>query len=184
MDIREFRAVLSSAFRDEGFEEKRLAKGLHYKVWVSPGGDITRFFGPDAQRRPWGFQLFGIVGIDIPDLRRWLSEYKPGAASGIFQTCFVGYHTANEDIFREFHIDNGLPVPADLWVGLIKDRLNLIPRSLDDLVRVYKVNREELGWLAHPHDKAAWDFLLAWLDNPDPSLPVPYRLPNGPIVWR
>jgi len=181
MDIRRFRAELSIAFQADGFVESRLFKGGH-KVWALPDDEITTFFAPDAQRRSWGFQLFGTIGIEIPSLRRWLNQHKPGTESGIFRGSFVGYYTANDDLLRTFQVEHGLKIPANLWVGLIKDRLNLIPRSVDDLLRVYRTNREELGWLAHPLEKPAWDFLLAWRNNPTPALQVPRMLPNGQIV--
>jgi hypothetical protein len=181
MDIRAFRAELSKAFRADGFEERRLWKG-EPKVWTLPSTEVVAYFGPDAQRRPWGFNLFGIIGIEIPKLRDWLNEHKPGQESGIFRTGFVGYYTLNEDVFRDFRVENGLPVPSDLWVGLIKDRLDLIPKTLDQLLTTYRTNREALGWLAHPADKAAWDFLIQWIHKPDPMLTVPYRLPTGQIT--
>jgi hypothetical protein len=182
MDIRSFRAELSQAFQSEGFIEKRLFKGGH-KVWMQESsGEIVSFFAPDAQRRPWGFRLLGVVGIDIPALRQWLNQHKPGTESGIFQGGFVGYYTANDDVLGGFQVEHGMPVPADLWVGLIKDRLYRIPKSLIEILAIYRKNREELGWLAHPHEKAAWEFLIKWHENPDPTLHVPYRLPNGQVV--
>lgn len=182
MDVRGFRAEISKAFKADGFIETRLFKGMN-KVWVhQQSGEITSYFAPDAKRRPWGFRLFGVIGIDIPAFRNWLNQYKPGSDSGIFGAGFVGYYTANDDLLNDFQIENDLPVPADLWIGLIKDRLDQIPSSLDSLVKTYRTNREELGWLAHPHEKAAWDFLIKWHENPDPNLGVPHRLPNGQIV--
>lgn len=182
MDIRAFRAELGKAFCADGFEELRLRKGAP-KVWALPSGKLIAYFAPDAQRRPWGFNLYGVIGIEIPALRDWLNEHKPGEQSGIFRSGFVGYYTANEDVFRDFKVDHGLPVPSDLWVGLIKDRLNRIPQTLDKLIATYRTNREALGWLAHPEDKAAWDFLIQWVHNPDPTLVVPYRLPTGQIAY-
>ncbi|MEG8219956.1 hypothetical protein OSJ57_04895 [Sphingomonas sp. HH69] len=182
MDIRSFRAELSQAFQSEGFVEERLFKGAN-KVWMQrSSGEIVSYFVPDAQRRTWGFRLLGVVGIDIPALRQWLNQHKPGSKSGIFQVGFVGYYTANDDVLGDFQVEHGLPVPADLWVGLIKDRLDRIPQSLTGLLETYRKNREELGWLAHPHEKAAWDFLVKWHKNCDPALHVPYRLPNGQVV--
>jgi hypothetical protein len=63
---------------------------------------------------------------------------------------------------------------------LIKDRLARVPPSVEDLVTTYRRNMEALGWLAHPHARVAWDFLFKWLENPDPSLPVPRM--DGRIV--
>lgn len=181
MNIQEFREIVGSAFRDENFESVRLVKGGP-KVWALPGDDLVRFFSPHELRRPWGFRLNGGFGIEIPALRKWLTTHKPGAAAGIFQTCFVGYYSVNDQVFAELAIDTGQPVPADLWVGLIKDRLCQLPESLDALLAAYRSNREPLGLLASPHEKAAWDFLVKWRDSPDPDLRVPYRLPNGRLV--
>lgn len=153
------------------------------KVWALPSSELITYFAPAAQRRPWGFSLYGVIGIEIPALRDWLNEHKPGEQSGIFRSGFVGYYTANEDVFRDFKVDHGLPVPSDLWVGLIKDRLNLIPQTLDHLIATYRTNRDALGWLAHPGDKAAWDFLIQWMHDPNASLIVPYRLPTGQIAY-
>ncbi|WP_157602736.1 hypothetical protein [Sphingomonas sp. PR090111-T3T-6A] len=182
MDIRAFRAELRKAFCAEGFEELRLWKGTA-KVWAPRSSEVIAYFAPHAQRRPWGFKLFGVIGIEIPALRDWLNEHKPGQQSGIFRSGFVGYYTANEDVFRDFSVVHGLPVPSDLWVGLIKDRLNLIPQTLGHLTATYRTNRDALGWLAHPSNKAAWDFLIQWMHEPDPSLSVPYRLPTGQIAY-
>jgi hypothetical protein len=153
MDIKQFRATLDSAFREEGFGQQRWVKG-YPKYWTLPADDIIPFFAPHAQRRPWGFVLYGSIGIEIPALREWLNRYKPGQEAGIFQTMFAGYHTANENVLS-FMIDQGDPVPADLWAGLIKDRLLLIPPSVDKLITTYRSQRENLGWLAHPRHKHA-----------------------------
>jgi hypothetical protein len=60
-----------------------------------------------------GFVLYGAVGIEIPTLREWLNRYKPGPEAGIFQTMFVGYHTANDDVLR-FMLDEGDPITGRL----------------------------------------------------------------------
>ncbi|WP_242154919.1 hypothetical protein [Sphingomonas sp. BAUL-RG-20F-R05-02] len=181
MDIRAFRTELGKAFYADGFQELRLRKGAS-KVWALPSSEVIAYFAPDAQRRAWGFNLFGTIGIEIPKLRSWLNEHKSGQDCGIFHSGFIGYYTLNEEVLRDFRIEHGLPIPFDLWVGLIKDRLNRIPQTLDGLIATYRTNREALGWLAHPGDKAAWDFLVQWMHDPDPSLSVPYRLPTGQIA--
>lgn len=79
-------------------------------------------------------------------------------------------------------LELGKPVPADLWAGLLKDKLERIPPKVDSLITAYRRNKEELGWLAHPHKRHAWDFLLKWRENPDPSIHVPKMLPDGRIV--
>jgi hypothetical protein len=79
-------------------------------------------------------------------------------------------------------VEHENPTPADLWAGLLKDRLVRVPSTLDDLTTTYKRNKEELGWLAHPGMRHAWDFLMTWRDNPAPSLHVPKMLSDGRIV--
>jgi hypothetical protein len=66
--------------------------------------------------------------------------------------------------------------------GLEEQRLLLVPPTLDGLITAYRRDKEQLGWLAHPHERHAWDFLLKWRENPDPSIHVPKMLPNGRIV--
>ncbi|WP_395623154.1 hypothetical protein [Sphingomonas daechungensis] len=180
MNVKEVRAVMEYALREEGLEERRLfPKGP--KVWTLFGGDVVRFFWPQVIRRPWGFIYNGGIGVEIPTLRQWLREFK-SEEPGIFHSYFVSYLIINEDISSEFMVEHGNPIPADLWAGLLKDKLELIPSTLDDLASAYRRNKEQLGWLAHPHQRHAWDFLLKWRENPDPSLSVPKMLPNGRIV--
>ena len=168
------------ALRQEGLIECKLAP-KRPKVWSPADGNITRFFMPHAYRRPWGFVYSGSIGIEIPSLRQWLRQHKPGNAVGIFHTCFVSYVIANEDALCDFMVEHDQPVPSDLWAGLLRDRLHTLPSTLADLVAAYRRNREELGWLAHPYDRHAWDFLLRWIDDPDPLLHVPKMSPTGRI---
>jgi hypothetical protein len=165
----------------KGFNQLRLLP-RRLNVWSIPGQDLVRFFSPHAYRRPWGFVYSGFVGVEIPALREWLNTHAPGEKVGIFHTCFTGYVIANEDVLNDFMVEHGDPVPADLWAGLLMDRILRIPDSLDALVRVYRSDRQQLGFLAHPYDKPAWDFLLKWRENPDPALHVPRMLPTGQIV--
>jgi hypothetical protein len=181
MNIKELKDVMAAAFREEGLEERALfPKGQ--KVWSISHNDLIRFFWPAPVRRPWGFSYMGYIGIDAPGLRAWLEEHKPGAEAGIFQSCFLAYHTLNDDIRAEFMVEHGKPIPADLWAGLLRDRLDRIPPNLGALVDVYRRNREELGQLAHAHTRHAWDFLMRWRIDPDPALVVPKMMPDGRIV--
>jgi hypothetical protein len=180
MNLKELRGVMDNALREEGLEELRLfPKGP--KVWTLPADDIVRFFWPQAIRRPGGFTYDGAIGVEIPSLRAWLREFKRDDA-GIFHSCFVCYLIINEEVRREFMVQHGNPIPADLWAGLLKDKLELVPPTLDAFIGAYRRNKEELGWLAHPNQRHAWDFLLKWRENPDPSMQVPKMLPNGRIV--
>ena len=151
------------------------------QAWLLPAADLIRFFQPHPQRRSGGFVYSGSIGIEIPALRDWLHANKPDE-EGVFHTCFVGYLIVNEDVFRNFMITHGDPVPADLWASLIKDRLDRVPLTLEELITSYRRNKEELGWLAHPHERHAWEFLLKWHDDPTASLHVPKVQPDGRIV--
>ena len=183
MDVKEFRSQIAEAFEADNFVEKRLSKG-GWKVWTREAStEVTSYFSLDAQRRPWGFRLLGIVGIEIPTFRLWLDQHKPDTKRGIFQEGFTGYYTANDEVLGGLHVNHGQSVPAGTWVQLIKNRLDLIPGSLDLLIDTYRNNRRELGWLDHVHDEVAWDFLIKWHENPDPALCVPHRLSNGQVVY-
>ena len=150
-------------------------------AWALPASDILRYFWPAAYRRPWGFVYSGSIAVEIPELRDWLDAHKRGDP-GIFHTCLVGYNIMNDDTLGVFAVAHGETIPADLWAGLIRDRLARIPSSLENLAAAYRRNREVLGWLARPAERHAWDFLMKWLDDPDPALQVPRMLPDGRVV--
>jgi hypothetical protein len=182
MDIREFRTITNDALRMVGLEEHRLPRvPRRIKAWQLPGKDLIRFFAPHAYRRPWGFVFSGFIGIDIPDLRRWLITNKASDEAGVFHTCFVGYNIANEDGLRDFMVEHDQPITVELWAELLRDRLERIPETVDQLMLLYRSNREELGWLAHPSNKPMWDFFDAWLKGPKSSIHVPRMSPNGQI---
>ncbi|HEY0013444.1 MAG TPA: hypothetical protein VGB79_11415 [Allosphingosinicella sp.] len=181
MNVQAFRRVTDDALRAEGLEPHLLLP-RRLRVWTLPGGDVVRFFSPHAYRRPWGFVYTGAIGVEVPALRQWLRAHRPGGEAGIFHTAFVSWHLANEDVLGVLGVEHGEPVPADYWAGLLKERLSRIPPTLDGLVAAYRRNKEALGWLAHPHERHAWDFLLKWRDGPDASLHVPIMLPDGSIA--
>jgi hypothetical protein len=183
LDIRAFRALTDQALQAVGLEQIRLPRPPRpIPAWKIPSsGEVVRFFSPGAYRRPWGFVYSGFIGIEIPELRDWLRANKTGEDVGVFHTCFVGYLIANEDGLRDFMVEHGEPVPADIWAQKIKDRLDRIPTTIDELARIYRSNREELGWLASPFEKPMWDFFLSWRENPVPSLHVPQMSPTGEI---
>lgn len=181
MNIRAFREIIDAAMTAEGLRRQRLV-GIGQKVWSLPADDLIRFFQPHAYRRPWGFVLSGLIGIEIPALREWIERNKPGEEGGILRSYFTGFIIANDDVLRNFMVTMDDPIPADLWAGLLRDSLERIPCSVADLLTTYRSDREKLGWLAHPHTKPAWDFLQAWIANPDPALHVPRMIPDGQIV--
>jgi hypothetical protein len=181
MNVREVRALLSTALSYEGFEERRLVP-TKPNVWALPADEVVRFFQPHVIRRPWGFTCSGVIGLEIPELRQWLRTYKSTEENHIFRSCFAVYHIANHDDRELFAVEHDKGVPADLWAGLIKDRLERIPERLSCLIDTYRRNREELGGLAHPMTRHAWNYLLAWCNDPDPRRPIPSGLPDGSIV--
>jgi hypothetical protein len=79
-------------------------------------------------------------------------------------------------------VDHDKPVPSHLWAGLLKDRLDKVPPTLDALIDTYRRSKEDLGWLARPHERHAWHFLLKWRENPDPSIHVPKMSPDGRVA--
>lgn len=180
MNVKQLGIMMQAAFQREGLQARQIFPKAP-QAWSIPTGDIVRFFQPHPYRRPWGFVYSGVIGIEVPALREWLRAYKVNE-EGIFHSCFVSYVIVNEDVYRDFMIANHAPVPADLWAGLLKDRLEQIPKTLVDLIAAYRRSKEELGWLAHPNERHAWDFLLKWQNDPDPALHVPRMQPNGRIV--
>ena len=92
------------AFCAEGFEELRLRKG----ALRLGAAERTHYLFCACRAAPtMGVQSVWRHGIEIPALRDWLNEHKPGEQSGIFRSGFVGYYTANEDVFRDFKVDHG-----------------------------------------------------------------------------
>ncbi|MCA1196399.1 hypothetical protein K9B35_00320 [Sphingomonas sp. R647] len=181
MDIKQLRASMDGALADAGLQETKLFPKRR-KVWAFPNNEVIPFFEEAAYRRPWGFVYCGVIGIEIPALRKWLFKLKPGFEAGIFYNSFVGYHTANDEVLNRFMIDHGSDIPYDLWAGLIADRLLEIPETLDQLIAVYRSDRGRLGWLAHAHQCHAWNFMLAWSQDPEANHAVPTMQPNGEIA--
>lgn len=180
MNVKELGAIMQAALQREGLEARQIIAKAP-KAWSLPTDDLIRFFQPHAYRRPWGFVYSGAIGIEIPALRQWLRANKSGE-EGIFHSCFVSYLIVNEDVFRGFMVTHEEPAPTDLWAGLLKDRLEQIPATLAGLITAYRRNKEELGWLAHPNERHAWDFLLRWHGDPSPALHVPSMQPDGRIA--
>lgn len=171
---------MQAALQREGLEARQIVPKAP-KAWALPADDVVRFFQPHPYRRSWGFVYSGAIGIEIPALRHWLRTHKPGE-EGVFHSYFSNYLILNEEVFRRFMVTHDQPVPTDLWAGLLRDRLEQIPGTLAELITAYRRNKEELGWLAHPHERPAWEFLLNWHDNPDPALLVATMQPDGRIA--
>lgn len=180
VDTKSFRLTMEEALRHAGLEPFTLIrKGP--KAWRLPDGEIVQFFYPHAIRRSWGFIYAGSIGIDIPALRQWLNA-NAGNRLNIFHVSFLNYRIENEDVLGRLWIDHGKSVPSDLWAGLLKDRLADIPNTVEGLLTTYRRKRDALGWLAHPSECHAWDFLFRWQADPDQSLKIPYMAPTGEIL--
>jgi hypothetical protein len=182
LNIKEFRAETDAALRAAGLSEMRLPRRpLALKAWHLPADDLVRFFHPHAYRRPWGFVFSGYIGVEIPELRQWLHDTKTSEDVGVFHTHFVGYNILNEDGLSNFMVENDASVPASEWAWKIRSRLESIPATTAELVKLYRSNRERLGWLAAPNTKPKWDFYFAWKGNPAADLQVPRMSPTGHI---
>ncbi|MBB5727945.1 hypothetical protein [Sphingomonas prati] len=181
MDIKQLRGTVGAALAEAGLTKQSLfPKGD--KVWQLSRPEVVPYFSPSPYRRTWGFVYCGVLGLEIPALRTWLLKHKPGDEAGIFRGAFTGYFSTNDELLRGFMVEHGLPVPAELWAGLIVDRLAAVPFTVEELLFQYRSNRQRLGWFAHLHDRHAWDFLLAWSKDPDPALHVPKMAPDGRIA--
>ena len=53
--------------------------------------------------------------------------------------------------------------------------------TLAELIAAFRRNKEDLGWLAHPHERHAWAFLLKWYSDPNWLPTVPKTGPDGRV---
>lgn len=145
-------------------------------------GEIVAFFSPHAIRRPWGFNLGGYIGLELPGLREWLGSPAAIGAPGIFHTTFTCYHIANDNFLARFQIIEGEAPPADEWVDRIKARVTALPTTVAELIETYTARPEQLGCLVSGWGDEEWKFLLAWHRDPKAARVVPRMLPDGRIV--
>jgi hypothetical protein len=165
MQIAELRTMMNNAFLRAGLREQKLVpKGT--KAWCLPEGELIRFFQPQPYRRGWGFVFTGYIGIEIPRLRSWLTSHSIGDP-GIFHHSFVAHHTLNDGDRALFMTGIEQQVPTDQWAAVIRDKLEKLPSSLDELVSAYRDNPDALGGLERPIFPQAWPFLLRWTAAPD-----------------
>lgn len=180
MKIADLRSIMEGALSRVGLEESPLVQKKP-KVWCLPGGEVIRFFQPAAYKRGWGFVYTGFVGIELPQLRKWLVAHDHGQP-GIFRHSFVAHHTLNDDDRDQFMIDLESEPPVDRLAAALYDKVARIPPSMEQLVSAYRHNPASLCGLAGPIHSAAWEFLLRWTEAPDDNLRVPQRGPDGRIV--
>jgi len=95
---------------------------------------------------------------------------------------FIRYYSTKENYLRKLPIEVYLPIPARLWAYVFKKYICRVPSSVDALLAPYLTNRDKLGLLAEPHEKAASDFLQQWSEGATSSIHVPRALPNSQIV--
>lgn len=151
------------------------------KAWCLPGGDTVRFFQPAPYRRSWGFVYTGYIGIELPQLRTWISHHRQGQA-GIFQHSFVAHHTMNDDDRARFMVTADEEFSPDHLALALHEKLTSIPPTAERLTTCFKADPSSLGGLAGPIHQHAWDFLLRWMERPDDSLSIPKRGPDGRVT--
>jgi hypothetical protein len=66
----------------------------------------------------------------------------------------VGYYSTKENYRRKFTIEADLPILTRLWAYKIEKYIHRIPSSVDALLAPYLSNRDKLGLLEEPHEKA------------------------------
>ena len=59
---------------------------------------------------------------------------------------------------RGFMINHGDRVPAIFWAGNGRLRIDFGMHSVDVLIQAFRGDKEQLGWLAHPQERYAWEF--------------------------
>jgi hypothetical protein len=179
MDIRQFRTEVAQAFEDAGFERRTIPRSKD-PAWMLPGREVERAFSQHAIRRPWGFWLAGVLTVDVPTFRSWLTEQYPRDQQGILHSCLLGRHIANEpDMF--FAVETERP-PYKEWVGKIRQCLAAIPDTVDGLLKAEgEPDRLRLLWDDWSAPKS-WRYFKAWAQGHPPTHPPPHMLPDGRIV--
>lgn len=171
-NIKDFRARLDEALAEAGFAPKRLEPKAP-RQWVLPGAEVVPSFTPHAYRQWWGFRLGGYTGFDLVALRTWLEPRFTKEGMGVFRHGFVASHIANDPVLGNFSVTLDQDVPFSDWVGLIKQRLEELPDTLDGIVDAYRDAPNRLIGLDMSVNKPAWDFLLDWYARRDTALKPP-----------
>ena len=135
IDIAKFRQLSEEALLNRGFRKLKVNRGLKaadaYWAYALEGSEVRRIFSPNALRRPWGYEMRGAFGIEVPELRSWLisiGHEQPDAT--------LGYVMANE-----FEFINAVAVCTEAdwpkiepWFDAIYSRVMSFPASVDELV--------------------------------------------------
>jgi hypothetical protein len=178
MDIRQFRSDLAQAFEEAGFERRVIPRAKD-PTWLLPGHEVERSFWQHTVRRPWGFLLSGVLSIDVPAFRDWLTKKFPQNQHGIFSgATLLGWHIANDpDMF--FGVEEGTP-PYEQWIHRIRRRLVVLPDTIEGLLRAEGARAQGLSvFLDAPK---AWNYFKAWATGDEPTSPPPFVTPDGQIV--
>jgi len=177
MDIRQFRAELDQAFEKAGFERRAIPR-CKDPIWILPGREGERSFFQHALRRPWGFLLSGVLSIDVPAFREWLSNEFPRNQHGILEGTLLSWHIANDpNLF--FGIETEEP-PYEYWATQIRRRLVVLPDTIEGLLRAESERAK--GLKVFSDAPKTWTYFRAWAEGDPPLHPPPHRLPDGRIV--
>lgn len=147
IDIKGFRQHCDREFVARGFRKAKIGGA---PVYILGGGEVERLFYPQALRRPWGCQMQGYFGVEVPPLRRWLvANGQPERGSGL------AYYMTNEaPFFAPVPVVTELDLPRlSVWIDAISERVLDLPSSLSEL---------EVIW----HD-CPMHLLLLFESNPD-----------------
>lgn len=158
LNIKELRAAVRSHLQMAGFMPRSRGAKMP-PAWVLPSEEVERVFFPHEIRRSWGVKLSGTLAIELPPLRRWLSE--AGGSPGIFRDYFVSYHLANDDLLSCLDAAHGKPPPVADWIGQIADRFTDLPDTIDELARTYRKIARSPRLVCHADEQTGMGFSTA-----------------------
>jgi hypothetical protein len=159
-NIKEFRMQQSRALEAQGFVIRKLG-GKRPPLWFLPDRQVEPQFYPGAQGRWWGYLMDGVVAIEIPIFRRWVSQ-QDGGVPTLHPDFIIGSHVANDSRFRGLSSVRGKDTPIASWIQVLKKVLYEIPATLPELFATYKTSPEKLGPLGSSFHEREWQLLLDW----------------------
>ena len=133
-------------------------------------------------RRRWGFVLSGALAIDVPAFRTWLTERFPRDQHGLLTNAVIARHIGNfSDML--FAVEDGRP-PYGMWVAKIRERLAVIPDTVEDLLQAERAQSPGLMLLwDENYSDPAWGYFRAWATGQKLDIPPPSTSPTGQIVY-
>ena len=159
-NIKEFRKYQCQALESQGFVMRKLGS-KRPPAWVLPDRQVQPLFFPGAQGRWWGYLMDGVVAIEIPIFRQWISQQNGGVPT-LHPDFVIGSHVANDSRFHDLSSVRGEDVPIASWIQVLKKVLSEIPATLPDLIVTYKASPERLGPLGSSFHEQEWEMLLDW----------------------